>query len=666
MRSNPFGRLRRAMMSLLVVVPLVTTWTVSASAHVTYPRVQIDGGGWGHGRGMGQYGALGYARDHGWGSRRILDHFYGGTTQGPASDLGRLDPNRLKVQLASMNGRYPAVALASGRMVLSDSTGRQLRTVTDGAVRFLPSGGGFALQVADSCAGPWHDAGSLGQSAIAIEAQLDPGDPADDELVLGLGSDTLLAVCGRSYRTWYDGEIWAQRTSSGTRTINVVTVEQYLRGVVPNEVPASWPAPVLEAQAVAARSYVLAGDRRWGTHADTCDNTYCQVYDGRYTTRGGHFRSSTHGRTDAATAATAGQVRLRANGSVARTEFSSSTGGHTAGGDFPAVVDVGDSVSANPNSTWTVDASLSGVESRYGLGPVQSIEVTERDGHGRFGGRALEVRFEFERGSRILTGSAVRRMFGLKSDLFDFGPVRSGPDDQSAPSAPDDPSEPDDPADPSQDGDDPGPDVEARKMAVVDIFQRLAGRPPSADEIDRWLEEFESGGSEADVRLDLATALVNDEPFAGALLDQLYQTTFGRRADANGHQYWLERLTTEGSAGLSYEQIGTFFYGSPEYFRRAGNSNHDYVAELYADLLGRPADQDGLDYWLEVLDRGSPSDVVASFYRSVESRRSRAAALYRLAAGRNPSPQQVNDGAELLLGMSDLDLAARYGAAPDQ
>src|SRR5687768_5048974 len=49
-----------------------------------YPadHVALAGHGFGHGRGMGQYGSLGYAIDHGWDYKRILGHYYGGTHEG--------------------------------------------------------------------------------------------------------------------------------------------------------------------------------------------------------------------------------------------------------------------------------------------------------------------------------------------------------------------------------------------------------------------------------------------------------------------------------------------------------------------------------------------------------------------------------------------------------
>ena len=183
-------------------------------------------------------------------------------------------------------------------------------------------------------------------------------------------------------------------------TINVVSVEDYLRGVVPNEVPASWASAALQSQAVAARSYVLAGDTRWVGYADTCDTTTCQVYDGRYTTRGAGLRTSTHPRTDEAIAATADLVRLTSDGKVARTEFSSSSGGHTAGGDFPAVVDAGDSISANRNANWQVSVDLQAIEDSYDLGPIRGVAVIERNGLGADGGPGRRGRVSVRRRHR--------------------------------------------------------------------------------------------------------------------------------------------------------------------------------------------------------------------------------------------------------------------------
>jgi hypothetical protein len=130
-------------------------------------------------------------------------------------------------------------------------------------------------------------------------------------------------------------------------------------------------------------------------------------------------------RTDQAIAATAGQVRLDAKGGVARTEFSSSTGGHTAGGTFPAVPDEGDSVSMNPNAGWTASVGSDAVLKAYPqLGTLTAIEVVARNGLGPFGGRVTKVALRGTTSTVTLSGNEFRSAFGLKSDLFqvaDFG-----------------------------------------------------------------------------------------------------------------------------------------------------------------------------------------------------------------------------------------------------
>ncbi|MGH1489707.1 MAG: SpoIID/LytB domain-containing protein [Acidimicrobiales bacterium] len=377
----PFGLVALVVvliMATLVAVP-VTLGGAPADAAEARPTVVIDGRGWGHGRGMSQYGALGYATDFGWSSAQILDHYYGGTTAGQAPIPGVVDPRQVRVDLVPMKNRATTVALESGTIKLMAADGSTLRQLT-GAVRLTASGGSMSVQVATSCSGPWTSESAIDRSLIRIAA--DPGSDAQSGL---------LQVCGPSYRTWYEGEIWATATSNGQRTVNVVTVETYLRGVVPNEVPALWDSAALEAQAVAARSYVLAGDHRWTGYADTCDSTTCQVYDGRYTTRGAGFRTSTHSQTDAAVAATTDLVRLNPDGTVARTEFSSSSGGYTAGGDFPAVPDDGDDVDGNTRHDWTRTVDLSSFEASSGLGRLLSIEETRRNGYGEGGGRVTEL-----------------------------------------------------------------------------------------------------------------------------------------------------------------------------------------------------------------------------------------------------------------------------------
>jgi len=97
--------------------------------------------------------------------------------------------------------------------------------------------------------------------------------------------------------------VWRRATGA----IETMDLEEYLRGVVPAEMPASWPDAALSAQAVASRTYAMiaiAHPRHADRGADVSDWTCCQVWT-----------PTTHERTDAAIVATAGMTWSMGNGS---------------------------------------------------------------------------------------------------------------------------------------------------------------------------------------------------------------------------------------------------------------------------------------------------------------------------------------------------------------
>ena len=107
------------------------------------------------------------------------------------------------------------------------------------------------------------------------------------------GSGVKIAGIGR-----YRGSVVARATGGNILVINQVSSEGYVKGVVPNEVPSSWPMAALEAQAVVARSYGLATSR---------DGPFDQYADTRSQVYGG--RGSETKRTNSAVAATAKRDR---------------------------------------------------------------------------------------------------------------------------------------------------------------------------------------------------------------------------------------------------------------------------------------------------------------------------------------------------------------------
>jgi stage II sporulation protein D len=104
----------------------------------------------------------------------------------------------------------------------------------------------------------------------------------------------------------------------GVQAVNAVDLESYVRGVVSRESPANWPADALKAQAVAARTYAVTTSKG-GAGWDQYPDTRSQVYGGT---------SAETPATDAAVAATAGQV-VTYQGQPVVTYFFSTSGGQT-------------------------------------------------------------------------------------------------------------------------------------------------------------------------------------------------------------------------------------------------------------------------------------------------------------------------------------------------
>ncbi len=401
------------------------------------PALTVAGYGWGHGRGLGQYGALGYATEHGWTRDQILDHFYGQTV-GAVVDSGTMS-----VRLMAQDGVPLTVALADGNRVgILDAAGNIVPMPASATAARItltvgPFGTWWWVEPATGCdaapAGAGFPLFDAGLRIVALDPAGTPLDGAHPDLTL----QRSLQVCtGATASTTYRGELRTVNDAGVQRAVNVLPTELYLRGVVAREMPSSWAdlgggtgVHALQAQAVAARSYALA-QNRW-SYAKTCDTTACQVYGGRATTANGVREDS---RANAAIAATAGLVRLR-NGQVVATEFSASTGGWSAGGTFPAVVDVGDATTRNPHRSWTTSLTVTAVEQKYGRTGLTAVEVTERSGVGADGGRVRKVRLSFADGSTLeRTGNQFRVDFGLKSDWFSV--ASSTPPPQTPPAVP--------------------------------------------------------------------------------------------------------------------------------------------------------------------------------------------------------------------------------------
>jgi hypothetical protein len=386
------------MASILVLAPAMAV-APHASAET---QVTVTGHGFGHGRGMGQWGAFGYATLFGWSYQQITDHYYGGTALGSRADAA------IAVRLLALDGAAPTVTSGAPFTV----GGWQVAAGSSAQIQLTPNGSWLLVTSFNAC-----NFKPVWSAPIT--------DPTAVSTVAGPGSDLslMLSICESDGSHQYRGSVRAVDDGGTERAVNVVDMEQYVRAVVPRESPASWGSvpngmEALKAQAVAARSYAWA-ENRW-PYAKTCDSTFCQVYSGAGL-NGAPLEDS---RSDAATSATASQVRL-IGGAVARTEFSSSTGGYSAGGTFPPTPDAGDIVS--PYHNWNTTLTGSAIAAAYGVGTFGSVVVTGRNGLGDGGGRALTVAVSGSSGSVSTTGADFQARMGLRSDWFFFPAVPHTP-----------------------------------------------------------------------------------------------------------------------------------------------------------------------------------------------------------------------------------------------
>ena len=214
----------KAWTTLLAAVAALLCAAAAAPAHGA-SRVIVRGAGFGHGVGMSQYGAYGFARrgrDHAF----ILAHYYSGT------QIGQLTgPAETRVLLRNA-GRalFRGVTGVAGGRSLDPAQTYVATRALGGAVQ-LSSAGGRAL----------------GTYKVPLRVTGAPGG------VLLRGQAANGVTDGR-----YRGSLELRPGPLGLSAINAVSLEDYLKGVVPGEVPTSWPAAALRAQAVAARTYAIA------------------------------------------------------------------------------------------------------------------------------------------------------------------------------------------------------------------------------------------------------------------------------------------------------------------------------------------------------------------------------------------------------------------------
>jgi uncharacterized protein YkwD len=167
---------------------------------------------------------------------------------------------------------------------------------------------------------------------------------------------------------------------------------------------------------------------------------------------------------------------------------------------------------------------------------------------------------------------------------------------------------------------------------VQAAYQTFFGRAPNLQELFYWVNALMTGASTPTRFLD---ALASSPTWVGRLVTQYYYDTLGRAPDATGFNYWVSAI----QHGVPPAKVASLFYGSTEYFSRAGGTVTAWLTSLYRTLLDRAPDSGGLAAWSSQLSAGrSTSSIAYSFYQSPESLGRRVNALYEQLLGRSADP----------------------------
>jgi SpoIID/LytB domain protein len=405
------GGLRRTSWAGLIALlggTAVTALTVAvpaAQASVTVKEVygrpasgsyQLLGHGWGHGRGMSQYGAQG-AASIGKTADQITATYYPNTVKvvqaNPTMRVLLSTDGRTSIREFVPQSGQVMKDLASGKAFALPTTALRWRVVSDSAglhVAYVNSTGTHGISGAYQ--GPIQVSGGS-----FVRVRFSNGQ-------------------GRDYRT----SVRVLRTGTASlRSIAVMPMESYLYGVVPRESSSSWAAAALQAQAIAARSYSqYKKDHVSSTQVyDICDTTQCQVFGGSASYTNANDASTRTGleatSTNNAVNATKGVIRTY-GGKAIFAEFSSSNGGWSTDGGTPYLIaqaDPWDGITGSSVHSWKATLPVSALECRYGpkasdgscakradgspAWRLTRVTITQRDGNGEWRGRVEAATLDF-------------------------------------------------------------------------------------------------------------------------------------------------------------------------------------------------------------------------------------------------------------------------------
>ena len=400
-----------------------TTATPLGAATTFYGR------GYGHGVGLSQYGARGRALA-GQTAAAILAHYYAGTTIGSIAAGARVRV----LLLAGFAGTQAAPLTIIGRGGGWGIRGDATVYPADARIRVVSTTVGTTVTrrlVVDDAAGT---------------VLLDDAAPADFAVEPRDAATTLQLLSHPTIYDLYRGSLRVLLGPSTADVVNETSMEDYLRGVVPAEMPSAWPLEARIAQAIAARSYAAAHLRPGVSTFDVYDDTRSQVYQG--------VRREVAA-ADAVIASTAGRV-LRSGTAIANALFHSTGGGATESNENVFVSSSGSKVAgpvsylrgsadrdpagvsydaASPYATWSTKAysiaalsAILGADPRVAVGTLSALDLHDRG----VSGRLISVTLVGSLGTKTVSGDVFVAAFNagrpagdppLLSTLLGLAPI---------------------------------------------------------------------------------------------------------------------------------------------------------------------------------------------------------------------------------------------------
>ena len=310
-----------------------------------------------------------------------------------------------QIFVRSEGGACRWVDIDTGQTLAESPTGRLWRVTSDGD--------GLRVETVDA------------PSPSRLQGKRLRVEPLGDALI-AVGTDTARLKPFRGAMEW-------QRRGEQLLTLNWVRLDDYLKAVLPVEVPARFHMEALKAQAVAARSFTF---RRLNRHRDKgydlCDTEHCQLYGGVQAERAA---------TNQAVESTAGEV-LWHNGRVFEALYCSNCGGHTApneqvgGGSVPleplrGVLDWDEQAErfycdVAPNPRWSLTLSAEELQRTFpDAGKPKRLLIKERASSGH----VVRLQLEGERATIEISGVLFRQRVGLRrirSLMFTLEPEGNG------------------------------------------------------------------------------------------------------------------------------------------------------------------------------------------------------------------------------------------------